>query len=95
MNFEPDHVLQSADRALSPRVLGRGWRCGLPLLAASVLAILAVYWDTAKSIAAIWRSSDTFTHGYLIVPIKLILVWTKRREVAALTPGPTPWVFCC
>src|SRR6185436_11887525 len=88
MNFEPDHVLQSADRALSPRVLGRGWRCGLPLLAASVLAILAVYWDTAKSIAAIWRSSDTFAHGYLIVPITLILVWTKRREVAALTPRP-------
>jgi exosortase A len=60
----------------------------LPIMAATDLAILAIYADTAKSIVAIWRSSDTFAHGYLIVPITLILVWMKRREVALLTPRP-------
>jgi len=88
MRFDPDRVLQTADRELSPHVPERGWRSGLPILAAALLALLAIYWDTAKSIAAIWSSSDTFAHGYLIVPITLILVWMKRREVAALTPRP-------
>src|ERR1051326_6345779 len=58
------------------------------LLAAALLAILSIYSDTAKSIVAIWRSSDTFAHGYLVVPISAFLIWTKRREVAALAPRP-------
>jgi exosortase A len=88
MKFEPDRLLLTADSRLSSHRLPRAWRLALPIMAAAVFAILAIYADTAKSIAAIWRSSDTFAHGYLIVPIALILVWMKRREVAALTPRP-------
>jgi exosortase A len=88
MRFDPDRLLLAADSRLSSHVPERGWRLALPVIAAVVLAILAIYWDTAKSIAAIWASSQTFTHGYLIVPIALVLVWTKRREVAALAPRP-------
>ena len=78
----------SADTQLTPHEPARGWRLALPIIAAAVLALPGIYWDTAKSIAAIWGSSQTFTHGYLIVPITLILVWMKRREVAALAPRP-------
>jgi exosortase A len=88
MKFEPDRLLLTADSRLSSYRLPRAWRSALPIMAAAVLAILAIYADTAKSIVAIWRSSDTFAHGYLIVPIALILVWMKRREVASLTPRP-------
>ena len=88
MNFEPDRVLRTADRELSAHLPERGWACGLPILVATLLAILAIYRDTAKSIVAIWASSETFTHGYLIVPMTLALVWIKRREVAALAPRP-------
>src|SRR6185369_16882808 len=88
MKFEPDRLLLTADSRLAAHWLPPAWRSALPIMAAAELAILAVYWDTAKSIAAIWRSSDTFTHGYLIVPITLILVLMRRREVAALTPRP-------
>jgi exosortase A len=49
---------------------------------------LAIYRDTARSIAAIWGSSDTYAHGYLIVPIALALMWMKRRETAAISPRP-------
>src|ERR1043165_5281746 len=96
MKFEPDRVLLTADRRLSSQRLARAWRAAppsawraaLPIMAAAVVAILAIYADTAKSIVAIWRSSDTFAHGYLIVPISAFLIWTKRREVAALAPRP-------
>ena len=88
MKFEPDRLLLSADSGLSSHPLPRAWRAALPIMAATVVAILAIYADTAKSIVAIWRSSDTFAHGYLIVPITLVLIWIKRREVAALVPRP-------
>ncbi|HEV8111002.1 MAG TPA: exosortase A [Burkholderiales bacterium] len=88
MKFDPDRLLLTADTQLSPPQLLRGWRSTLPIIAGAVLAILTIYSDTAGSIVAIWRSSDTFAHGYLIVPITLFLVWTKRREVAVLAPRP-------
>jgi exosortase A len=88
MKFDPHRLLLTADTQLSPHDPARGWGMALPIVAAAVLAVLAIYWDTAKSIAAIWGSSQTFAHGYLIVPITLVLVWMKRREVAALAPRP-------
>src|SRR3954470_12039876 len=88
MKFEPDRLLLTADSRLSAPRLPRAWGSALPIMAAAVLAILLIYAETAKSIVAIWRSSDTFAHGYLIVPITLILVWMRRREVAALAPRP-------
>jgi exosortase A len=88
MNFDPDRFLRTADARLSGQLPERGWRFALPIIAATLLAVLAAYWETAKSIVAIWGSSETFAHGYLIVPITLVLVWAKRREVAALAPRP-------
>ena len=50
--------------------------------------VLAVYFGTTASMVAIWRRSDTFAHGFLIVPIFLYLVWRDRAALAALTPRP-------
>jgi len=89
MKLDADHrLLLSADARFASYAPPCGWRAALPAIAAAVLAILAVYSETAKSIVAIWRSSDTFAHGFLIVPISALLVWIKRREVAALAPRP-------
>lgn len=88
MKYEPDSLVLAADSGLGLHRLPPAWRSALPLMAAAIFAILAIYADTAKSIVAIWRSSDTFAHGYLIVPIALVLVWIKRREVAVLAPRP-------
>ena len=68
--------------------MGMGWRTALPLVVLAVVAILALYWQTAESIVAIWARSETFAHGYLIVPISVVLIWMRRREVARLAPSP-------
>src|SRR4029453_9075343 len=98
MKFDPDRFLRTADSRLSshartPCVPARGWRFALPIMAAALCAVLATYWDTAKSIVAIWGSSETFAHGYFIVPIALILVWVKRRELAGVAPRPDLLAF--
>jgi exosortase A len=89
MKFDADdRLLLTADTRFASCAPPCGWRAALPAIAAAVLAILAVYSETAKSIVAIWRGSETFAHGFLIVPITAFLVWTRRREVAALAPRP-------
>ena len=65
---------------------GLGWRGALLFIALAVTAILVVYSQTALSMVALWRSSDTYAHGYLIAPIALFLAWRKRRELAAIAP---------
>jgi hypothetical protein len=41
------------------------------LIALAVLAPFAMYFDTARSIVEIWNRSDTYAHGYAILPICL------------------------
>lgn len=53
-----------------------------------MLLPLAAYWSTAVSIVEIWARSETFAHGYLIVPISLWLAWQRRQRLGAMTPAP-------
>jgi exosortase A len=65
-----------------------GWRLALPLIVGALVAILAIHWPTVESIVAIWARSETFAHGFLIVPIVLVLIWQRRQALAALSPKP-------
>ncbi len=69
----------------------QGWRFSAILTAGIVLATLALFWQTAHSMLDIWWRSETFAHGFLIVPISLWLIWNKRKTLAALQPTPNPW----
>jgi len=57
-------------------------------VAIAVAAILAAYWGTAVSVEAIWRRSETFAHGYVVVPIVLWLLWRSRAPLAAVPIEP-------
>lgn len=39
----------------------------------------------------IWNVSETYTHGYLILPISLWLIWRRRHELRKLDPAPAYW----
>ena len=54
----------------------------------AALGILLVHADTVASIVAIWRRSETFAHGFVVVPIALWLAWRKRAELAATAARP-------
>ncbi|MBK8893864.1 MAG: exosortase A [Propionivibrio sp.] len=62
-------------------------------MAVTLLAILVVYRETALSMVAIWERSETFTHGFLVPPITLWLIWRLRKDVAVLAPRPNVWVL--
>ena len=65
------------------------WRFALPALVVVLVAILATYRDTAWSMVDIWSRSETFTHGFLVPPIALWLIWRLRGQLAPLTPRPS------
>jgi len=58
------------------------------LVALVMLLPLLLYFGTARSLADIWRRSDTFAHGFIIVPISLWLVWRQRGELSRLPLQP-------
>jgi exosortase A len=55
---------------------------------AVALAIVFLFFDTARSTAAIWQSSETFSHGFLVVPITLWLIWRRRDRLMQVPPEP-------
>ena len=64
-------------------------RQGTALIALALLAPFLLYLGTVRSIVSVWNSSETFAHGYVILPISLWLIW-RRRENFSLYP-PQPW----
>lgn len=67
-------------------------RSHVPLLAAGlmVLGILAIYAPTVTSMIAIWRRSETFAHGFVVVPVAIWLAWRKRDALSTLVARPWP-----
>ncbi|MCD2519381.1 exosortase A [Massilia sp. G4R7] len=63
-------------------------RAGVVALALALLAPFLLYWQTAASMVAIWNSSETFAHGYVILPISLGLIWRQRAWFALLPARP-------
>ena len=49
---------------------------------------LAVFGTTTASMVAIWHRSETFAHGYLVVPLFLYLLWRERESIAGIDPRP-------
>ena len=63
-----------------------------PVLAVALafFGILAVHAETAASIVAIWWRSETYAHGFVVLPICAWLAW-QRRDDLARTPA-VPWM---
>lgn len=67
-------------------------RASLWAAALFCIALLLVYHDTAWSMVSIWSRSETFAHGFLILPISLWLIWTRRDVLGQIKPEPALWV---
>lgn len=67
-------------------------RLGLWVVGLFFLALLTIYRETALSMVVIWSRSETFAHGFLILPISLWLIWIRREEIAPVNPEPVWWL---
>lgn len=67
------------------------WRLALPALVAVVAWVLLCFHDTFLGIVEIWMRSETFTHGFVVPPIVLWLIWRRREHLRRVSPQPSPW----
>lgn len=69
---------------------GTAWHAERSLIwvVAVMMIVLAIYWQTAYSMIDAWRQSTTYSHGFLILPIFLWLVWNRRPTLSRLSTRP-------
>lgn len=65
------------------------WGVAIGSLAVTYAVVVWLFDASARSMLGIWDASETYAHGYVILPISLWLVWGKRRELARLQPQPS------
>ncbi len=87
-----NRVVNKAPEAGSAPLAGQ-WRQAFPALVLLIAWILFLYRETSIAMVTIWSRSETFTHGFLVPPIVLWLVWRQRRAIAALPPRPMLGAF--
>jgi exosortase A len=64
----------------------------LAFVAALILLIVA-YRETILSIVNVWSHSNTYMHGFLIVPITIWLIWRKRDRLYRTQVAQQPYVI--
>ncbi|MBT9505800.1 MAG: exosortase A [Rhodoferax sp.] len=74
--------------SISPS-MDKVWRQALAILSLLLAWTLFLYRDTGLAMATIWARSETFTHGFLVPPIVLWLIWRQRQAIAAQRPQPS------
>jgi exosortase A len=57
-------------------------------IVALLVFVLIVFWQTTWSMVNLWRSSGTYSHGFLILPAFGWLVWQRRLTLSSLPVQP-------
>lgn len=81
---------RSIQPPLAAAITGRA--LGL-LVALYCLAVLGLFQQTVQDMVRVWTVSETFAHGFLIVPISLWLLWRQRHDLAGAVASPQPWAL--
>lgn len=79
-----------ADRGRPASTGALSWPWPVWVVAAAMLGVLALYWQTLASMVSVWANSDTYGYGFIIAPVSLYLVWQKRQDLARMTAQPLP-----
>ena len=62
-------------------------------VAAVLVVLLAIFAPTTASMVQTWYRSETFTHGFLVIPAVLWFVWMRRDDLARIPGRPMPWAL--
>src|SRR5205809_291027 len=82
------------------KALWRGWLCrpisfSFLQIGALIGVFVLLYSSVLRDLAGIWWTRDDYSHGFLILPISLYLVWAKRPELGQLPVKPNGvWGLC-
>jgi exosortase A len=55
--------------------------------------LLLIFHETVSSMVDIWSRSQTFAHGFLVLPISIWLLWRERETYYDLPARPQPYAL--
>ncbi|MCB1759912.1 MAG: EpsI family protein [Gammaproteobacteria bacterium] len=65
--------------------LSSEWKRAAVITSVTILGILLLFSGTVRAMIISWRT-EPYSYGALIFPIAIWLVWSKRQQLASLTP---------
>ena len=78
-------------RPMNKLMSSPGWLRALMALVGVWTGLLWMHRSTLLAMTAVWDSSETFAHAWVVPPIALWLVWRMREQVLAIQPKPALW----
>lgn len=66
---------------------GKALNHHLVALGIALLIVSIVYFETFRSMVGIWIESETFVHGFIILPLSAYLIWRKWSHLKTIPPG--------
>jgi exosortase len=67
----------------------RAWLAAASL--ATLGAIVWAYWPTLQEMVHKWKSEPDYSHGFLVVPIALFFLWSRRSTIPLRDMHPSWW----
>ncbi|MBA5687273.1 exosortase A [Rugamonas apoptosis] len=65
-------------------------RAALASLLVALAAVMALHAATLAGMVGLWWRSQTYAHGFVVVPVSAWLIWRRRHVLADLAPKPSP-----
>ncbi|SPD74996.1 Exopolysaccharide synthesis membrane protein H (Exosortase) [uncultured Desulfobacterium sp.] len=61
------------------------------LLILMVSTFIFAFYPAWKNLILAWSSSDEYSHGFLMVPVALYIVWRKKAKLVSMKIQPSNW----
>ena len=71
--------------ASAPAVRGSHWRTVAITASFTIVAVCFFWWQTISLLVQEWRTR-TYSHGFIILPVCLYLLWRRRHWIAQVEP---------
>lgn len=62
----------------------------LALVLFPMIVVPGIFYNTTLTMVHIWTVNETFTHGFLVVPLSIWMIWQKRSQILLISPSPEP-----
>jgi len=61
----------------------------LPLLSLLIAGFIIAFFPVLKKLVLNWSTSDDYSHGFLIIPLSLYIVWSKKEILKKIPINPS------
>jgi exosortase len=58
-----------------------------------ILIVVLIYLPVLADLIADWYQDSNYSHGFLIIPVSVWLIWRQRKELASVPIGTSDWGF--